>query len=49
MNQAYARTDAVERYLNMDDPPHVSPLLEYSVRALCETLTELKGKLESPN
>lgn len=47
INQSYHRADAVERYLNMDDPPHVSALLQYSVKALCETLGELKTKLQS--
>lgn len=46
MNQAYARTDSVERYLDMDDPSHLSPLLQYTVKGLCEALEELKAKLE---
>lgn len=46
MNQAYARTDAVERYLDMDDPPHLSPLLQYTVKGLCEALGELKEMLD---
>lgn len=47
INQSYARADAVERYLNMDDPPHVSAQLQYTVKALCETLGALKIKLEA--
>lgn len=48
MNQAYVRADSVERYLNMDEPPHVSGLLQDTVKVLCETLGELKSELEAP-
>ena len=46
INQAYARADVVERYLNMEEPPHVSPMLRDAVSVLCETLGQLKAKLE---
>lgn len=48
MNQALAQTDAVERYLNMDAPTAVSPMLRSTVHTLCHTLADLKTRLEKP-